>query len=228
MQSAGLGKKAVNTMPPPPPRLVPHRPVNGPGQHTDGQSSDSDVDIDVNIDDMSSSQNETAAWIEKQRQCPEPFLTAPELLLTRAARLHAPGGLSARRGFTSHAQAFKAVKPTAAQAQAVRSVFVAQSSVLATSPAAPESAPLPASTRHADAQHILLTPSAKQHATCSTANLADLGPGLKGCRYGHKPPLYPAKRTHGEDTDLRQQSELKQQAESRMSSSAGVQSVSGQ
>ena len=217
-------------MPPPPPRPVAHMVVDGSGQHTEGllQSSGSDVDIDVDINDTSSSLNHaTAAWIEKQRLCPEPFLTASELLLTRDVRLHAPGGLSAACGPASNAQAFTAVKPAAGQAQATRSTLVAQSSAPVSSPATLVSPPLRGSTRHADAQHRLPTPSAQQHATCSTANPADVVPGLKGSRYGHKPPLYPAKRAHGEDTDLRQQSEAKQQAEFCKSFSAGAQSVSG-
>ena len=191
------------------------------------QSSDSDIDVDVDIDDTSSSQDATAAWIEKQRQCPEPFLTAPELLLTK--RLHAPGGLSAVCGPASHAEAFMAIKPAAAQALVSRSTLGAQSSAPVGSPATPASPLLPGSTRHADAQLRLPMLSAGQQATCSSANLGvDFGPGLKGSRCGHKPPLYPAKRAHGQDTDLRQQSEPRQQAELCMSLSAGAQSSPGQ
>ena len=219
-------------MPPPPPRTVSRVLMNGSGQHSDGlmQSSDSDIDIDVDIDHTSPSQNDaTAAWIEKQRQCPEPFLTAPELLLSKAARLHAPGRLSAARGPASNAQAVLAVRPAAAQALAIRSTLGAQSPAPVPSPATPVSPPLPGPTRHADAQHRLPMSSAQQHAACSAANLgADVGPGVKGSRDGQKPPLYPAKRLHGEVTDLRQQCEPRQQAEMRMSFSAGAQSSSGQ
>lgn len=55
-------------------------------QHTVDGTSDSDVDIE---DASPSHVRSTAAWIQQQLCCPEPFLTAPELLLARAEGPHA-------------------------------------------------------------------------------------------------------------------------------------------
>lgn len=195
-------------MPPPPPRPVPQMQASGPGQNHDALMPSSDSDVDIEIDDVSPSQGgATAAWIERQRQCPEPFLTAPELLLAKTGRYHAHGALPAPLGSFSDVQA---LLPTPAQALAIRNALGAQSSAFVDPPAMLMSSPLSGPTRHADAQHRLPTP------TFSTANI---GADLKGSRSGHKPPLYPAKRGLGEDTEMRQQLEPKQQAEACMSMS---------
>lgn len=208
VQAQGLGHRSASTMPPPPPRPAPHMQAKGRGQNHDALTSSSDSDVDIDIDDVSPSQDSaTAAWIERQRRCPEPFLTAPELLLAKTGRLHAHHcALSAPLGSVSDGQA---LLPTPAQALAIRHALGAQSSALAGSPAMLMPFPLSGPTRHAAAQHRLPKP------TCSPASIgADLTPGLKSSRSGHKPPLYPAKRGLGEDTEARQQQlEPKQQAE---------------
>lgn len=55
---------------------------------------------------------------------------------------------------------------------------------------------------------------------------ADIGVGLKAGRHGHKPPLYPAKRAHGEEAEARHL-EPKQQAQLRMSMLPREQNRSG-
>ena len=196
--------------------------ANGPWQNHDAQMSSSDSDVDVEIDDVSPSQDRaTAAWIERQRQCPEPFLSAPQLLLAKSGRIPASCAVSPPLGSASDVQA---LLPTPALALVIQNALGAQSSALVGSLAMPMSSPFPAPTWHADAQtHRLPTP------TCSTGNIgADPAPGaklvphshlgLKGSRWGHKPPLYPAKRGLSEDTDMRQQQlEPKQHAKACMS-----------
>lgn len=233
-QSASLGQEAAMTMPPPLPRQAPQVLVNSPGQHPDELLPSSDSDIE--IDDLSPNQDgATAAWIEKQRQCPEPFLTAPELLLAKASKPHDSGGVHAAPAFAS--DALVAAKPAAAQTLATRIALGAQSSAFAAPPATQELGPLsePATASllagkesvaaaHIDAQHRVHWPSgAVPFATCATANLgADVGASLKGSRHGHKPPLYPAKRGHAEDAQPRQQAKF------GMSMFGGAHSTSGQ
>lgn len=234
MQAASTGQEGYDGMPPPPPRPALQLLLTDPGQQPDELLSSEDSDVD--IDDTSPSQGgATAAWIEKQLQCPEPFLTAPELLSAKVARIYTPGGHPSAGGANPLAS-LAARNPLSIQLPAP--VAPPSTHLSPPLPSFPLASALAGHGRApvAHAHHRLSTPSGaicsgqqqQQQLLRSTTSLgADVGQGVNACRHGHKPPLYPAKRAHGEDTEARQV-ESKQQAHSRMSMFPSAQSTSGE
>jgi len=78
-QQGMAARPCSSDMPPPPPRpstAVQPRPTPVAA----GSSSESDIDVDIDLDDSYSPETDhvTAAWIERQRRCPEPFLSAAD------------------------------------------------------------------------------------------------------------------------------------------------------
>lgn len=254
-------------MPPPPPRQTPQLLYRGSKQQSD-ELLPSSEDSDIDIDDTSPNQDgATAAWIQKQLQCPEPFLTAPQLLSAKAARTspaphryasgfgaaklpaapavaahsralrHSLGQTSGQNTLCTQAPkhaaslctqmppllpAFPLASALASQASVASVLAQAQQRRSIASGAMPSAQlQLPRATASA---HVV--PGEQRFHRYTASRGADVGVGLKAGRHGHKPPLYPAKRAHGEEAEARHL-EPKQQAQLRMSMLPRAQNISG-
>ena len=216
-QQGTAARPCSSDMPPPPPRpstaLQPRATADAAGS-----SSESDIDVDIDLDDSFSPETDhvTAAWIERQRRCPEPFLSAADYARRagrRPNRAAAPVVAAAPVAADTAAAAIAPAHPGQASALTQTAAAAGQSMLAParTLPSARQSL-LAAAEGSASASQRL--PAATQGIATATqgssAAAAQLSPaagqapvlpraGVKNSRHGVKPPLYPAKRVKSPD-----------------------------
>lgn len=187
-------------MPPPPPRPSAATPAT-PSSEAAGLSSDSDIDIDVE-DSSPGTDSVTAAWIERQRRCPEPFLSAAEYA-HRAARRPQRAAAGGNAGGGPAAQAAGHARPLQAPAANQRVAPARQGMATAThsTPSASQALSAATQVQPPAAQTHPAAPAVQRSPEAAVA-AALLRPGVKSSSHGVKPPLYPAKRVRSPDAAL--------------------------
>lgn len=213
-QQAPTARPRRSDMPPPPPRPSAATPAT-PSTEAAGLSSDSDIDIDVE-DSSPSTDSVTAAWIERQRRCPEPFLSAAEYA-QQAARRPQRAAAGGGGGGGPAAQAAAHVRPLQALAANQRVAPARQGVATAThsTPSASQALSAATQVQPLAAQRLPAAatqcspPAAQTHPTAPAVQrspeavaAALLKPGAKSSSHGVKPPLYPAKRVRSPDAAL--------------------------
>ena len=218
-QQGAAARPCSSDMPPPPPRpgtaLQPR-----PTADAAGSSSESDIDVDIDLDDSSSPEIDhvTAAWIERQRRCPEPFLSAADYARRAGRRPNraaaaAPVAAAAAATAPAHpgqASAFTQAAAAAGQnmlAPARTSPSARQSLLAAAEGSASASQRLPAATQGIATATQGSSVAAAQLSPAAAAQLSPAAgqatvlprAGVKNSMHGVKPPLYPAKRLKSPD-----------------------------
>ncbi len=194
-----------------------------------GSSSESDIDVDIDLDDSYSLETDhvTAAWIERQRRCPEPFLSAADYARRagrRPNRAAAPFAAPVPVAAPAAAPVAAAAADTAAAATApahpgqasalTQAAAAAGQNMLAparTSPSARQSLPAAAEGSASASQRLPAATqgiaTAAQGSSAAAAHLSSAAgqapvlprAGVKNSRHGVKPPLYPAKKVKSPD-----------------------------
>ena len=212
-QQGAAARPCSCDMPPPPPRpSTAWQPR--PTPDAAGSSSESDIDVDIDLDDSCSPDTDhvTAAWIERQRRCPEPFLSAADYARRAGSRSNRAAAAAPVAAVPAAAAPLAAAAATAPahprQASALpQAATAAGQNMLApdrTTPSARQSLlgaaegsasagqRLPAATQGLSIAAAQLSPAAGQAPILPRA-------GVKNNRHGVKPPLYPAKRVKSPD-----------------------------